>query len=182
LYNANDINTRNKERRKTAMDLIIRPYRQDDLSEMTDIWNDVVNDGMAFPQIESLTLEDAKTFFAGQYSAVAEEDGKVVGLYILHPNNIGRAGHIANASYAVSKDCRGHQVGYALVSDCLHQARKQGYRILQFNAVVQSNVHAYDLYTRLGFTDLGVIPGGFLDKKGVYEDIHVMYRSLLDLD
>ncbi|HCW24342.1 MAG TPA: GNAT family N-acetyltransferase, partial [Lachnospiraceae bacterium] len=74
------------------MDLIIRPYRQDDLSEMTDIWNDVVNDGMAFPQIESLTLEDAKTFFAGQYSAVAEEDGKVVGLYILHPNNIGRAG------------------------------------------------------------------------------------------
>ena len=149
------------------MDLIIRPYRQDDLSAMTDIWNDVVNDGMAFPQIETLTLEDAKAFFAG--------------LYILHPNNIGRAGHIANASYAVSKDCRGHQVGYALVSDCLHQAKKQGYRILQFNAVVQSNVHAYDLYTRLGFTDLGVIPGGFLDKKGVYEDIHVMYRSLLDL-
>ena len=104
---------------------------------------------------------------------------KVVGLYILHPNNIGRVAHIANASYAVSKDVRGLHIGEALVKDCLVQARAHGYRILQFNAVVASNVHAFHLYLRLGFTDLGIIPGGFLDKNGIYEDIHVMYKNLV---
>lgn len=161
------------------MELEIRPYTEDDLSAMTDIWNDVVNDGMAFPQLNPLSLEDARKFFAGQYSAVAVHEGKVVGLYILHPNNVGRVGHIANASYAVSKNVRGLHIGEALVKDCLTQAKAHGYRILQFNAVVASNVHAFDLYTRLGFTDLGIIPGGFLDKNGVYEDIHVMYKTLV---
>ena len=64
------------------------------------------------------------------------------------------------------------------VKDCLKQAKALGYQILQFNAVVASNVHAYHLYLRLGFTDLGIIPGGFKNKEGEYEDIHVMYRLL----
>ena len=69
---------------------------------MIAIWNEVVEDGIAFPQEEPLTAETGKDFFASQtLSAVAEEDGKVYGLYILHPNNIGRCGHICNASYAV---------------------------------------------------------------------------------
>lgn len=102
----------------------------------------------------------------------------LAGLYILHPNNIGRVGHIANASYAVKSSCRGLHLGELLVKDCLKQAKALGYQILQFNAVVASNVHAYHLYLRLGFTDLGIIPGGFKNKEGEYEDIHVMYRLL----
>lgn len=139
----------------------------------------LVNDGMAFPQIEPLSSDDAEKFFGGQYSAAAVHDGMVVGLYILRPNNVGRAGHIANASYAVSKDARGLHIGEALVKDSIIQAKAHGYRILQFNAVAASNVNAIDLYIRLGFTDLGIIPGGFLNKNGVYEDIRVMYKSVV---
>lgn len=102
------------------------------------------------------------------------------GLYILHPNNIGRVGHIANASYAVDRACRGEHIGELLVKDCLEQAKANGYRVLQFNAVVASNIHAFHLYQRLGFVDLGIIPGGFLNKDGVYEDIHVMYHNLVE--
>ena len=114
----------------------------------------------------------------GVLRMVMELDGEIVGLYILHPNNIGRVGHIANASYAVKSSCRGLHLGELLVKDCLKQAKALGYQILQFNAVVASNVHAYHLYLRLGFTDLGIIPGGFKNKEGEYEDIHVMYRLL----
>lgn len=82
----------------------IRKYRSDDLPQMVDIWNEIVDEGIAFPQEELLNLETGKSFFEEQtYTAVAEEDhGQILGLYILHPNNVGRCGHICNASYAVA--------------------------------------------------------------------------------
>jgi len=158
----------------------IRRFEESDVPDMVRIWNQVVEDGMAFPQTECLTPEDGRKFFSEQtVSSVAQDDdGRICGLYIIHPNNIGRVGHICNGSYAVDRDIRGRHVGEALVKDSLLRAKESGFRLLQFNAVVASNVHAYDLYMRLGFTDLGLVPGGFLDKDGEYEDIHVMYHVL----
>lgn len=162
--------------------MIVREYREDDLDRMTEIWNQVVEDGVAFPQTDLLDLQSGRAFFAAQTSVRVAEDaeGKVAGLYILHPNNIGRVGHIGNASYAVERGARGQHIGEALVKDCLLEARAAGFRILQFNAVVDANVHALHLYQRLGFVDLGIIPGGFLMKDGHYEDIHVMYYDLMN--
>ena len=58
--------------------MIIRQYTEKDLPEMISIWNEVVEEGIAFPQEEPLTAESGKDFFAGQtLSAVAEEDGKI---------------------------------------------------------------------------------------------------------
>ena len=157
----------------------IRKYRETDLPEMTSIWNKVVEDGIAFPQEECLTEENGGYFFASQsYTGVAENDGKIVGLYILHPNNVGRCGHICNASYAVSSACRGQHIGEKLVLDCLKTAKELGFRVLQFNAVVESNVHARHLYERLGFIQLGTIPGGFRMKDGRYENICPYYHVL----
>ena len=162
-----------------AGELWIRPYRRSDLPAMMEVWNQVVEDGVAFPQEETLDLAGAETFFAGQSrSAVAELDGKVVGLYILHPNNVGRCGHIANASYAVRRDLRGKGVGRALVADSLEACGELGFRLLQFNAVVASNSGAIALYESLGFQRVGTIPGGFLLKDGRYEDIIVFYHRV----
>ena len=159
----------------------IRQYKEADLPELIRIWNQVVEDGVAFPQEELLTDETGKTFFESQtYTAAAEGEtsGKIYGLYILHPNNVGRCGHICNASYAVDRDARGLHIGEKLVKDCLIQGRAHGYGILQFNAVVASNVHARHLYERLGFTQLGVIPKGFRMKDGHYENICPYYHEL----
>ncbi len=132
--------------------MIIRAFQSKDLEKMCKIWNEVVLDGIAFPQEETLDEVSGAAFFSAQtYTGVAEEDGIIYGLYILHPNNVGRCAHIANASYAVSKQSRGKHIGEKLVLDCLAQARAHGFRILQFNAVVESNVHARHLYERLGF-------------------------------
>lgn len=163
------------------MNIEIREYTQDDVKDMIEIWNEVVEDGVAFPQEELLTMETGKEFLGSQtYSAVAidKETGKIYGLYILHPNNVGRCGHICNASYAVSSKSRGLHIGEKLVKDCLVQGKRCGYRVLQFNAVVASNIHARHLYERLGFEQLGIIPGGFRMKDGHYEDICPYYHEL----
>lgn len=160
--------------------MVIREFESKDVADVVRIWNQVVDEGVAFPQEEDLSLEDGEKFFTSQtYSAVAVDDNdNVKGLYILHPNNVGRVGHIANASYAVDDNCRGEHIGEQLVKDCLKQGKAHGYRILQFNDVVASNIHALHLYKRLDFVDIGIIPGGFKDKAGVYEDIHIMYHLL----
>ena len=161
--------------------IIVRKYTEKDVSAMCGIWNEVVEEGIAFPQEETLTEKTGAQFFASQtYCAVAEEteSGKNVGLYILHPNNVGRCSHIANASYAVSSSCRGLHIGELLVKDCLDQARTSNFKILQFNAVVATNVHARHLYERLGFIQLGTIKGGFRMKNGHFEDICPYYREV----
>ena len=163
------------------MSILIRPYAAGDIPAMVTIWNQVVEDGVAFPQEDFLTEKTGLEFFAGQtYTAVAEdtETGTVLGLYILHPNNVGRCGHICNASYAVERGARGLHIGEKLVSDCLVQGKEHGFRILQFNAVVASNVHARHLYERLGFVQLGEIPQGFRLKDGSYETICPFYHML----
>ena len=106
------------------------------------------------------------------------DSGEIVGLYILHPNNVGRCGHICNASYAVRADVRGQHVGEALVTHCMAKGKELGFRVLQFNAVVKTNHAALHVYEKLGFTKLGVIPGGFLMKDGHYEDIIPHYHVL----
>lgn len=163
------------------MDMKIRAYTERDLPQMIAIWNEVVAAGNAFPQEELLTLDSGRLFFAAQtYCGVAEDRAteQIYGLYILHPNNVGRCGHICNASYAVSEKSRGLHIGEKLVLDCLVQGKAHGFGVLQFNAVVATNIHARHLYERLGFVQLGTIPHGFRMKDGHYEDICPYYHEL----
>ena len=157
----------------------IRKYASGDLPEMISIWNEVVSEGNAFPQEEMLDEKSGEEFFASQtYAAIAEENGRICGLYILHPNNTGRCGHISNASYAVSSESRGKHIGEMLVKDCIRMAGELGFGILQFNAVVESNYSARHLYEKLGFVRLGTIPAGFRMKDGRYENICPYYISV----
>ena len=159
--------------------MIIRKYSDQDMEAMIRIWNEVVVEGIAFPQEDCLNIETGTEFFSSQsYTGVAEDNGLVVGLYILHPNNVGRCGHICNASYAVGSQSRGLHIGEKLVLDCLKKGRELGFKVLQFNAVVESNIHARHLYERLGFKQLGTIPGGFRMKDGNYENICPYYHVL----
>ncbi|MBQ4312858.1 MAG: GNAT family N-acetyltransferase [Clostridia bacterium] len=163
------------------MEIVVRQYENKDIPAMIAIWNEVVEEGVAFPQEDFLTTETGQEFFASQtYTAVAADadTDAVYGLYILHPNNVGRCGHICNASYAVASAHRGAHIGEKLVRDCLREGRRRGFSILQFNAVVASNTRARRLYERLGFVPLGVIPRGFRMKDGHFEDICPYYYEL----
>lgn len=158
----------------------IREFVPEDLEEMRSIWNQVVEAADAFPQEKDLEAEEAYDFFKNQaFTGVAEEDGKIAGLYILHPNNVGRCGHISNASYAVRQDMRGQQIGEKLVRHSIQKAEELGFEILQFNAVVASNHAAVHLYEKIGFAKLGTIPKGFRTRDG-YQDIILYYIPLTE--
>ena len=170
-----------KSWRISEMNIQIKAYDRKDIDAVKDIWNTVVEDGVAFPQKELLDADTGHLFFSQQsFTGVAfdGDTGEIVGMYILHPNNVGRCGHICNASYAVKKDLRGHHIGEHLVRHCMKKAKELGYGILQFNAVVRTNLPALALYQKLGFTQLGVIPKGFQLKSGEYEDIIPHYIEL----
>lgn len=162
------------------MDVTIRRYEQKDIMPVMSIWNRIIEDGEAFPQTEPLSKEEAERFFGEQNDTgvAVNADGEVVGFYILHPNNVGRCGHIANASYGVRDDLRSGGIGRLLVEDSLARGRELGYTIMQFNAVVDCNFGARKLYEELGFVELGTIPAGFNFKDDHYEDIHLMYHLL----
>ena len=159
--------------------MIIREYNPSDILKMIAIWNEVVEEGIAFPQEDLLDAETGAEFFASQsYCGVADKDGDILGLYILHPNNVGRCGHICNASYAVLSEMRGNHIGEQLVLDSLRIGKELGFSVLQFNAVVETNIQGRHLYERLGFTQLGTIPRGFRMKDGHYENICPYYLEL----
>ena len=163
------------------MNIKVRKFTYEDIEAVIDIWNDIVEEGVAFPQEEILNKKTGIEFFNLQsYVGVAYniENNGIVGIYILHPNNIGRCGHICNASFAVKKNLRGQGAGEKLVLDCISVAKEINFKILQFNAVVESNIGALKLYEKLGFIKLGVIPNGFAMKSGKFENIIPHYLIL----
>lgn len=165
------------------MAIIVKAYESANVSDAIKIWNEIVREGIAFPQEEELDEITGDEFFKAQSFtglAVDEDTGEILALYILHPNNVGRCAHISNASYAVRSDVRGRHIGEIIVKDCIARAKELGFRILQFNAVVATNIHARHLYQRLGFKELGTIPGGFRMPDGSFEDIVPQFLGIRD--
>lgn len=163
------------------MNITIRAYDEHDIEEIIQIWNEVVEEGNSFPREELLTSKVGSTLFASQtYSAVAEDSdtGEIYGVYVLHPNGVGRGSHICNTCYAIRSEYRGLHIGEKLVLDSLKQARLHGFVGIQFNSVVATNIHARHLYERLGFAEVGRIPKGFRMKEGHFEDTCLYYRDL----
>ena len=159
--------------------IIVRKYVEKDIPTMTKVWNEIVREGNAFPQNKEFDEKEAQAFFNEQsYCAVAEVSEQIVGLYILHPNNVGHCGHISNASFAVSKDYRGEGIGELLVSHCLYIAPKFGFKILQFNAVLSTNISAIRLYEKFGFERIGEVKNGYAFADGSFGDIVLFYKNL----
>ena len=165
----------------TAIFKEIRDAEEKDLPQIVEVFNEVIDEGVAFPWEEDLTIETGKSFFFSQDACrvAVSDDDTVLAVAIVHPNAIGRSGHIANGSYAVSSKCRGQHIGDKLVRDSLEVARNLGYRIMQFNAVVESNIHAQHLYELIGFEKLGCVKGGFRNIDGVYEDMFIYVYELV---
>ena len=161
-------------------EIIIREYTDKDLPEMVRVWNEIIEAGIYFDYDEILTVDYVRRWFAEQTAAVVAErsDGHICGMYILHPNGRGRCSHIANASYAVEEASRGQHIGEMMVRDSIERAKSAGFRILQFNCVVEDKTAARQLYAKLGFTQIGTIPGGLQIKDESYVNTCPYYIQL----
>jgi GNAT superfamily N-acetyltransferase len=107
-----------------------------------------------------------------------DPDGAILGTAKMGPNRDGRGSHVATASFMVSPEARGGGVGRALGEHMIAWARDNGYRGVQFNAVVETNTAAVALWRELGFDVVGTVPDAFDHSEHGYVGLHVMYRSL----
>lgn len=161
------------------MTITFRTFQEEDLPKLTQIWNEILLDGVAFPG-EILYSEKEFEQLLLEQSAVTclLFDGVLAGFYILHPNNIGRCSHVANATYCMEKTFRGKKLAGQLVERSLEEAKQLGFLGMQFNAVVVQNQAAIHTYQKYGFNIVGTIPNGFRLKDGSYSDMYIMYRQL----
>src|SRR5216110_846970 len=111
---------------------------------------------------------------------VAKSRGRILGTYILRPNQSGGGSHVANAAFMVAPDARGQGIGREIAEHCLSEARLLGFRAMQFNFVVSTNDSAVRLWQKLGFKIVGTLPSAFHHPEKGYVDVYVMYRSLLE--
>ena len=138
----------------------IRPANTTDYDAMWRIFQAVVATGTTYVFAPDTRREDGLAYFIGPGIAswVAEDEGRVVGMYKLLPNRRDLASHVANASFMVDPSHAGRGVGKALGLHCLREARRAGFLAMQFNFVVSTNTPAVTLWKKLGFQIVGTLP------------------------
>ncbi|MFI2104642.1 GNAT family N-acetyltransferase [Isoptericola sp. NPDC019693] len=169
--------------RDTRTVFAIRPATDDDWPGLWPIVEAVVREGETYVYPLDLTSEQARGLWmerAPGATVVAEAaDGTLLGTAKMGPNRPGRGDHVGTASFMVSPDARGLGVGRALAEHVVAWHREQGFRGIQFNAVVESNEVAVRLWRALGFEVVGTVPGAFRSPAHGYVGLHVMYLPLV---
>jgi L-amino acid N-acyltransferase YncA len=160
--------------------MIIRQATTSDAVAMLRIFRAVIATGDTYSFNADITDDDAVRYFLGPgiTSFVAEDGGRVIGMYKLIPNHIGRGAHVANASFMVDPDAQGRGAGRALAEHCLDEARRQGFDAMQFNFVVSTNTAGVALWKKLGFTIVGTLPKAFEHATLGRVDAYVMHRFI----
>ena len=164
--------------------LAVMKIRQATDADRDAIWNifhQVVAGGDTYALDPNISREDALAYWfaAGTHTYVAEQPAiGVAGTYILRPNQSGGGSHVANAGFMVSASARGQGLGGAMAEHCLTEARRLGFRAMQFNYVISTNTAAIRLWQDLGFEIVGTLASAFRDPDKGYVDVYVMYRSL----
>ncbi|WP_051738445.1 GNAT family N-acetyltransferase [Kitasatospora setae] len=154
-----------------------------DWSAVWPFFRRVIAAGETFTYPTDLTSDTARDWWLldapnRTVVAVDEAAGTVLGTAKMNNNQWGNGGHVASASFLVDPDHAGRGTGRALCVEALRWAREQGFRAMQFNAVVASNAPAVGLYRSLGFTVVGTVPEGFHHPRHGYVDLYVMHRPL----
>jgi L-amino acid N-acyltransferase YncA len=107
-----------------------------------------------------------------------DEDKHILGTYYLRPNQRGGGSHVANCGYMTAAAATGKGVARAMCAHSIEDAKKRGYRAMQFNFVVSTNERAVRLWKSFGFDVIGRLPEAFLHPTVGYTDAFVMYRLL----
>lgn len=166
---------------EAALDtLTIRPAEKRDEDAVWAIIGPILAAGEAYGLPRDWNRDEAIAYwYGGDHEAwVAEDDGRVVGTYFMRPNQMGGGSHVANCGYATDAAATGRGIAAGMCAHSLAHARKVGFRAMQFNFVISTNIRAVALWQRMGFAIVGRLPGAFLHPGKGYVDALVMFQDL----
>jgi ribosomal protein S18 acetylase RimI-like enzyme len=171
-------NRRHRESQRRPLQ--IRRARKEDREAIWQIFHAVVAGGDTYVFDPNISRRKALTYWLGPKTRcyVALSDHGIVGSYILKANQPGLGSHVANAGFMVSPSARRRGIGRAMAEHCLHEARRLGFRAMQFNFVVATNRTALRLWKDLGFKIVGTLPGAFRHSRRGFVDVYLMYLRL----
>ena len=159
----------------------IRAAEADDWPQIWPIFTEIVGAGETYAYPTDLTSDQARDLWLERppgATVVLEEEGRILGSAKMGPNRPGRGRHIGTASFMVDAGVRGRGVGRRLAEHVVQWHRDQGYRGIQFNAVVETNAAAVRLWQRLGFRIVGTVPAAFDSRAHGLVCLHVMFLDL----
>lgn len=159
---------------------MIRKAKEKDLDQIWEIFHSVIQTEDTYVFYADTPKSDLRKhwFSSHIHTYVFEEKKQILGMYIVKPNQIDLGNHIANASYMVSPNAQGKGIGKKLCEHSLEQAKRLGFRAMQFNVVVSTNTRAVELWEKFGFETIGTTPKGFRHPKLGFVDTHIMHKKL----
>jgi len=160
--------------------ITIRKIEARDWPSVWQIIEPVFRAGETCAYSPDISEADARKAWIDAHPAtyVAESEGAIVGTYYLKPNQPGLGSHVCNAGYIVGEPARGQGVATAMCEHSQSEAKRMGFRAMQFNIVVSTNETAVRLWQKLGFEIVGRVPGAFKHSKLGFVDAFVMYKQL----
>ena len=162
------------------MNLTIEAAATEDFSKIWEIFRLIVlpGDTVSFPP--DITIEEAKKYWMGDgmYTYKAVLDDIIVGTYVLKPNFPGLGSHVVNGGYMVHPEYQGKKIGTQMTIHSLEEARRLGFKAMQYNLVVSTNIPAVKLYQKMGFKIVGTLPKAFNHMQLGYVDAYVMHQFL----
>ncbi len=159
----------------------IRPATPDDWPAIRPFFEDIVAAGETYAYPLDLDSDRARSLWMEEppgLTVVLADDGQVLGSAKMGPNRPGRGDHVGTASFMVAPAARGRGVGRKMAEWVVDWHREHGYLGIQFNAVVETNTAAVELWRSLGFAIVGTVPGAFRSAANGYVGLHVMYLDL----
>ncbi|WP_284620136.1 GNAT family N-acetyltransferase [Aquabacterium humicola] len=166
------------------MGFTIRRHQPDDWATVWPLLRDTFASGDTYAFApDSTEAEIHRAWIEAPQStwvSVDEDDGTLLGTYILKPNQPGLGGHVCNCGYVVAPAARGRGIASAMCAHSQDEARARGFRAMQFNLVVSTNDGAVRLWQKLGFAIVSTLPGAFRHAQRGYVDAYVMFKTLVD--
>jgi ribosomal protein S18 acetylase RimI-like enzyme len=157
----------------------IRKATAADADAIWSIIKEVIATGDTYVFAADSSREKMLEYWCGpdKHVYVALLDGEVAGTFVIKDNQPDLGSHIANAGFMTSPRASGKGIGRKMGEFSLEEARRLGYRAMQFNIVIKSNTRAVALWKKLGFEIIGEIPEA-LNKRGEFVNAYIMYRKL----
>ncbi len=160
--------------------MIIRPARSEDRADVWKILEPMIRAGETYALPRDWSEGEALSYWyaADNEVFVADDEGEILGTFILRANQRGAGAHVANCGYVTAPWASGRGVARAMCAFSLGRAKERGFLAMQFNLVVSANERAVRLWKSFGFEIVGRLPGAFQHPTLGYVDAFVMYRSL----